>query len=54
MTLLLLYIFYIPIQIPDQDFKKMVTLVQKRALPFVTTAKPSEPNYSLHHVRCHQ
>ena len=31
-------IFYITTQIPDQDFKKIVTLVQKRTLPFVTTA----------------
>ena len=25
-------------QIPDQDFKKIVTLVKKQTLPFVTTA----------------
>ena len=31
-------IFHIPNQISDQDFKKIVTLVQKRTLPFVTTA----------------
>ena len=31
-------IFRISIKISDQDFKKIVTLVQKRTLPFVTTA----------------
>ena len=31
-------IFHISTQISDQDFKKIVTLVPKRTLPFVTTA----------------
>ena len=30
-------IFRISTKIPDQDFKKIVTLVQKQTLPFVTT-----------------
>ena len=30
-------IFCIATQIPDPDFKKIVALVQERALPFVTT-----------------
>ena len=33
-----LRIFGIPNQIPDHDFKKIVTLDQERALPFVTFA----------------
>ena len=28
--------FWISTQIPDLDFKKIITLVQKRTLPFVT------------------
>ena len=46
-------IFGIFSQIPDQDFKKRVTLVQKRTLPFVTTAYPSVPNHCLHHLIRH-
>ena len=37
-TTLISRIFRISTQISDQDFKKIVTLVQKRTLPFVTTA----------------
>ena len=37
-TTLISYIFFISTQIPDQDFKKMITLVKKWALSFVTTA----------------
>ena len=37
-SLLISHIFRISTQIPDQDFKKIVTLVQKQTLPFVTTA----------------
>ena len=35
---LISHIFCISTQIPDQDFKKIVTLVKKPTLPFVTTA----------------
>ena len=37
-TNLISRIFRISTQIPDQDFKKIVTLVQKQTLPLVTTA----------------
>ena len=53
-TTLISRIFRISTQISDQDFKKIVTLVQKRTLPFVTTAQPSVPNDCVHHLRRHQ
>ena len=41
-------------QIPDQDFKKIATSVQKRTLRFAITAKPWVPNQCLHHLRLYQ
>ena len=38
MITLISRIFRISTQIRDQDFRKIVTLVQKQTLPFVTTA----------------
>ena len=36
------------------NFEKIVTLVQKRTLPYITTVKPLAPNYCLHHRWRHQ